>query len=1478
MAVSVGTRTVITSGGTSLHPARILTAAPTLNQVLVVPVTIDTTVDSSVTAVELGSAGSGKAFTRIAGPFLHPSGTLKAYVYAYTVGPADLAETQVTVTQTVARATCLGVYPLNNAKRSSLVVEATSANTGQGLTPQSPALSADVPAGDWMLAVCATTFATSMASDLPNCVPTSGWTGSGGTSAGSTPGVSLHAIDIVRAAAVTSGGHGAWSNTAAAGGRDYIAFTMHAAAALLPDIGAVEFSGSPQTVSGVGGLSRTTQFGVPGAVQLKGAQKPRPTTHDSRTLVTGPTDVNGLYFDNEVTFVGNVTGDQVGFAQPPHWTDGTHTFTNVYLDFAGGGKSAGFVTGTTVTTNVSLKYVTLAGAQSDLFTISGALVGNVDLMHYVFRPKPAAAGNPAQLVTGAAISQSGATVTIDSGAVLRTAQTKFAALHVQDSFRGVNSDPGGLVEAAVQRGATLLGALCDGGQVVHRTGTSVWHLQDHALNTTPQTYQYDKGTVTGSDQPQRRYTGTTQGRGQWQVMDLIRSKGAGTDRVLIAHGFEAFMHTAYTGGTNDATVFADPAHMQNAIDAIFQYAIDAVAWGSPITHVSVGQERKSFSSNFASTADKTINPDTQTPSGNWWQNAAWWHARFFNMLKDQRDAHSNNAVRALKLGFAHTAFGGTTDETWHTWPLGSEDGSIPPNTSNSKNDEEFVNYLLDWCRDPDFHSLDYSLINFGSPANATLAYIASHADQWGVLVRQFRKKLATRAGLSTAKRNAPLWAIEYYAWSNGASADSTFTEAQQAWGEMIVASSIVANGIEKAVKWQPMGDNFPATAFQNKSSWVRHANTGSTSIPDSNAGQATAGAGPGGAYLSYNAVLELKQNFGAGTKLVTWTTDDPDIVVVASPTRCLLINKNPTVDKKVTIVWEDRRRQYVTVPHVAASTSPGSTNAGWLSVARTPRIGSPKVNRRVRTTAMTRTTGFGVPVASGGTGAWQPTVPPRAWQTAYRYAGPRFGLETGLPSRTLMTGSGVNGSVVVGPSTISDTAVSPFVFDAAAVLPAVAPGLPVRTGAWVLRNARLFGLQVLGVSQGQIPILLDNVSIENPTPGIVGTSQPEGGFLSLQGVTGYLKNVRQLYPAWGQFAADGYRKSPAMQLSGVLDLLMEHHTIEEQVYDACKMGANVGENRRFRITNFSHGRSALILGGGHQDNFQVWSLDNRELGNTPTAEWGYCTSGGNSMWFMNGGDASGTGVIANAIARHILFHYGNKAADLAKCAQSGLIDCWFGYSANAYQETIAYGAAGATNTTPVVLAIEGRGTHIDEAEVLLIQGLLPAALNANGLRALRNIRNGTANGTPATLADLYLPDGTTPVVGNGVPTNAQDTPTSKTQAKALYQYPNYHQSEHEDFGNGNDQHPFPAWPVFQGNQLVVDGPGGTAAFVDYAAQAPGGPSPAAGREPRWKHYPGPWVGWRDDLVYPEAGLGVYQPSPTPTPPWVSTLWPWGQGS
>jgi hypothetical protein len=989
--VTESTRTTVTSGGLSLTPARTLAVAPATGQILLAFANIDTTVDSTITKIELGAAGSGKLFTKLA-EFTNGT-TLRAYLYGYRVrtdDTGDTAETVVTATQTALRACVLGVSPLNGASTTAFTAEITSAVTGNGTLAQAPALVADTPGGDYCVSVLAATGVTAVANDLAaHGNPTSGWSGSGGTAGGTTPGVAGNLQELIRGVATTtSGEHGAWSLGTA---RDYITYTVRVAAAPVYDVGAVEFStpkydvgaieyaNAPQTLT-PSGIVRTTVFGTPGAVQLKGAQKPKPTTHDARTLVTGPLDVSGLYFDNEVTFVGAVTGDQVGFAQPPHFTDGTQTFTNVYLDYAGGAKPAFFISGNTVTTNVTLKYATSSLALSDLGQIDGPLVGNVDIMHVLLRPKAAATGNPAQIASGVTLGQAGATITINSGTVLSVAKTTHAALHAQNSLRGINTDTGGLVEAAVQNAATLLGAVVDGGQAVHRTGSNTpsgaWALQDHALNTTPQTYQYDKATVSGSDQPQRSYTGTSQGRGQWEVMDLVRSKGGQTDRLLIAHGFEMFMHPDYAGpSTHNTLVFANPSFMQRAIDAIFQYAIDAAAFGSPITHVSVGQERKGFSSNFNTTADKTINPDTTTPSGSWWANAAWWHARFFNMLADQRDAHANANVRALKLGFGHFNFGGSsTDENWHGYPLGNEDGSIPPNTSQAKNDEEFVNYLLDWCRDPDFYGLDYSLVDFSATANRTLAYIASHYDRWGVLIRQFKKKLATRAGLSTAKRNAQLFAIEYYYDVNLSTSNTSYTEAQQAWGEMIVLSSLVANGIDKAFKWEPMGDNFPATQFQNLCAWFRNTNTSGSGITDSAAGQATNGAGPGRAYLAYNAPVELKQHFGPGTKLVSWACDDPEVWALVSPAQCLLINLNPTTDKKVTIVYEDRRRQYVTVPHVG--TAGNSTNVGWVSVARTPRIGAPKVNRRIRPLGVGRTRLFGAPTLTRpGANAW-PTAGP----------------------------------------------------------------------------------------------------------------------------------------------------------------------------------------------------------------------------------------------------------------------------------------------------------------------------------------------------------------------------------------------------------------------------------------------------------------------------------------------------------------------
>jgi hypothetical protein len=80
-----------------------------------------------------------------------------------------------------------------------------------------------------------------------------------------------------------------------------------------------------------------------------GALGSKPTTHDKRYLVRGPADLSGLYFDNEVWFTGSgFTGDRVGFAKPPHFVDTpSAVLSNVWCDWAGGGKAAAYIAGAT---------------------------------------------------------------------------------------------------------------------------------------------------------------------------------------------------------------------------------------------------------------------------------------------------------------------------------------------------------------------------------------------------------------------------------------------------------------------------------------------------------------------------------------------------------------------------------------------------------------------------------------------------------------------------------------------------------------------------------------------------------------------------------------------------------------------------------------------------------------------------------------------------------------------------------------------------------------------------------------------------------------------------------------------------------------------------------------------------------------------------------------------------------------------------
>jgi hypothetical protein len=107
-------------------------------------------------------------------------------------------------------------------------------------------------------------------------------------------------------------------------------------------------------------------------------------------------------------------------------------------------------------------------------------------------------------------------------------------------------------------------------------------------------------------------------------------------------------------------------------------------------------------------------------------------------------------------------------------------------------------------------------------------------------------------------------------------------------------------------------------------------------------------------------------------------------------------------------------------------------------------------------------------------------------------------------------------------------------------------------------------------------------------------------------------------------------------------------------YDANKVGGGCAGLNWLNCFNY---RNTQVPRGSHTDCYQVADLDNTSLGSTPT--WQYCffQSGGNSMEFLND-EGQATKLVANVVADHCIAWIGNKFGDYAGCQDSGARSCW----------------------------------------------------------------------------------------------------------------------------------------------------------------------------------------------------------------------------
>lgn len=192
-ALSVVQRVVPTSPTTaSTHPARTI-SAPTVGNVMYAIVAVNSATDSTVTAVELGSSGTGKTFTEItpAGG-INNAANVRLSFWRRVLVTGDNALTTVTATQSVSRNWEMSVYELTGVDTTTpedLVgtgatgTSSSNANTG--------ALSGTTASGALLLGANASRNGHVATEDATNETPGTGWTVNAAPSSATAGGAQL---------------------------------------------------------------------------------------------------------------------------------------------------------------------------------------------------------------------------------------------------------------------------------------------------------------------------------------------------------------------------------------------------------------------------------------------------------------------------------------------------------------------------------------------------------------------------------------------------------------------------------------------------------------------------------------------------------------------------------------------------------------------------------------------------------------------------------------------------------------------------------------------------------------------------------------------------------------------------------------------------------------------------------------------------------------------------------------------------------------------------------------------------------------------------------------------------------------------------------------------------------------------------------------------------------------------------------------
>lgn len=435
----------------------------------------------------------------------------------------------------------------------------------------------------------------------------------------------------------------------------------------------------------------------------------------------------------------------------------------------------------------------------------------------------------------------------------------------------------------------------------------------------------NNGFTSGGDRPLLFDNNTS-----YSVKEIFDLYTNATRRTLVLAGASQWMH-------DQSTMFFPPkypymkAWAYTMAEICYQFAQN----GTPITHVDVWVEYKGFANSAPAgaqsggtgtlqngTSGVLIPTDAAAPAAliaNYPTGAnsagsnghTFLHyAMMYNFIWDAFKTHPSSSVNTIRIMGSHQNFGATTNVNDHKWPLGTFDGTLQ--ASGFKNgtivpgafDRNKLCYFVDYSTGFDDLTLDYSIVNFGSPADANETYVYANWENPRHIIRQVKSMLANRAGLSAGKRAANLHFIEYYSDVDLArvafqTAGGGFSDLQQAHMEAQYLRVMLEEGIQFAYRWQPMGDG-QGTAPTTDALWNKHSYHLSTQRAASNVarhpsaivGEASPPAIPGALLPAYFEAKRIVDNFPPGTQIFTTSCDDVSnkIWAISNSTKTMIAN------------------------------------------------------------------------------------------------------------------------------------------------------------------------------------------------------------------------------------------------------------------------------------------------------------------------------------------------------------------------------------------------------------------------------------------------------------------------------------------------------------------------------------------------------------------------------------------------------------